>query len=306
MRALTLKIGAVLVLVAGLASAAGCQFVTAVDRDDIPGGEGGAGTGGAGNQGGGGGGGQGGGGGGTDSCTDALQNGAETDVDCGGGSCPPCDAGQRCDGDADCASGTCTGGTCVDTLLISEIRTRGLAGAGDEFIELYNPGNAPVTVTGDWTLEVRGVAQGNCKNTLYIARWNGNGETISAHGHLLIAANGYTQDPAADVVITGGGFLPDAGSVRLLRNADVADAICFHFNQQTQDTLADCPDQPFTCEGTPVQNPHNGSDATNTDESLERGPGGAAGNATDTDDNSADFAVITPAAPQSTASPATP
>ena len=39
-------------------------------------------------------------------CTDGVQNGGETDVDCGG-TCDPCAGGQGCAVDADCAAGVC-------------------------------------------------------------------------------------------------------------------------------------------------------------------------------------------------------
>src|SRR5215831_15178700 len=44
-------------------------------------------------------------------CTDAVKNGTETDVDCGG-VCGPCQLGRGCDVAADCANGNCVGGTC--------------------------------------------------------------------------------------------------------------------------------------------------------------------------------------------------
>jgi hypothetical protein len=44
-------------------------------------------------------------------CTDGLQNGSETGVDCGG-SCPPCANGQGCTSRHDCASAVCTAGIC--------------------------------------------------------------------------------------------------------------------------------------------------------------------------------------------------
>ncbi len=47
------------------------------------------------------------------SCADCTLNGFETDTDCGGDSCPPCDVGLACSVHADCQSGTCTGGACV-------------------------------------------------------------------------------------------------------------------------------------------------------------------------------------------------
>jgi plastocyanin len=46
------------------------------------------------------------------SCTDGLHNGAETDVDCGGGICPPCALTQACGGPTDCSSGVCNAGQC--------------------------------------------------------------------------------------------------------------------------------------------------------------------------------------------------
>jgi parallel beta-helix repeat protein len=44
-------------------------------------------------------------------CSDGVQNGSETDVDCGG-SCPPCANGQGCIGNPDCVSGNCVGNVC--------------------------------------------------------------------------------------------------------------------------------------------------------------------------------------------------
>jgi len=40
-------------------------------------------------------------------CTDGLKNGAETGVDCGGGTCPACAVGGGCAVDTDCASSAC-------------------------------------------------------------------------------------------------------------------------------------------------------------------------------------------------------
>lgn len=46
---------------------------------------------------------------GTSHCTDAILDGDETDIDCGGSSCPKCGSGKTCFVNADCASGTCNG-----------------------------------------------------------------------------------------------------------------------------------------------------------------------------------------------------
>src|SRR5687767_11106886 len=51
-------------------------------------------------------------GGGELSCTDKAKNGKETDVDCGGGACPKCDANRACVDNGDCATGICGKGFC--------------------------------------------------------------------------------------------------------------------------------------------------------------------------------------------------
>ena len=51
--------------------------------------------------------------GGSESCSDKRKNGGETDLDCGGGSCPTCPVGRTCGVNADCSSDLCIGETCV-------------------------------------------------------------------------------------------------------------------------------------------------------------------------------------------------
>lgn len=60
------------------------------------------------------------------SCTDQLQNGTETGIDCGGSVCDPCPAGQACQINADCAAGlTCAGGTCTVQCNASSVQVLG-------------------------------------------------------------------------------------------------------------------------------------------------------------------------------------
>ncbi len=49
----------------------------------------------------------------TPTCGDGLRNGAESDVDCGGGTCPDCQAGGGCEVDGDCTTNYCPSGICV-------------------------------------------------------------------------------------------------------------------------------------------------------------------------------------------------
>jgi hypothetical protein len=51
-------------------------------------------------------------------CTDAMKDWDETDVDCGGPSCPPCGLGKVCAAGADCGSGICSGSVCATSVSI--------------------------------------------------------------------------------------------------------------------------------------------------------------------------------------------
>jgi hypothetical protein len=55
-------------------------------------------------------------------CGDGLSNGDETDVDCGGSSCPPCARDARCVAAADCVTGGCTEGLCVEPTCDDHIQ----------------------------------------------------------------------------------------------------------------------------------------------------------------------------------------
>ena len=46
-------------------------------------------------------------------CTDAIKNGTETDIDCGGATCSKCANDKGCTGVSDCVSGICTAGKCA-------------------------------------------------------------------------------------------------------------------------------------------------------------------------------------------------
>ncbi len=55
-------------------------------------------------------------------CSDGTRNGSETDDDCGGADCQPCDEGGSCDGDTDCSSAVCVDGTCAAATCDDAVR----------------------------------------------------------------------------------------------------------------------------------------------------------------------------------------
>ena len=52
-------------------------------------------------------------------CADGVQDGQETDVDCGGPSCRKCVGGKQCGSPSDCFSGNCAAGTCFELATVS-------------------------------------------------------------------------------------------------------------------------------------------------------------------------------------------
>ena len=64
------------------------------------------------------------------SCTDGAKNGAETDVDCGGGTCGACAIGKKCSLARDCTTNDCTTGTCC--MKSSSMKTTGSVSGSKE------------------------------------------------------------------------------------------------------------------------------------------------------------------------------
>jgi hypothetical protein len=188
-------------------------------------------------------------------------------------------------------SSTSGGTTCsIAHMVISEVRTRGLGGGSDEFIELWNATGSPITLDDTWSVQGRSSTGGS-----YSARWTGSGKTIPAWGHYLLGGSSYTETTADD---TESG-ITDAGGLQLVHGGTTIDTLCTIYDTVTLDST-------YGCEGTPVLNPHDNTANTNTNASVERAPGGGGGNCTDTGNNEADFKAQMPATPQNTASPATP
>ncbi|MGH9943264.1 MAG: PQQ-dependent sugar dehydrogenase [Pyrinomonadaceae bacterium] len=113
-------------------------------------------------------------------------------------------------------------------IIISEFRLRGALGAADEYVELYNRADTPVTVstadgTSGWAL-ARISADGATANTVFVIP---AGTTIPARGHFLVANNtdpgGYSLKDygGTDAVLPDGTFtsdIPDNTGVALFNS----------------------------------------------------------------------------------------
>jgi hypothetical protein len=157
-----------------------------------------------------------------------------------------------------------------------------------------------------WSLKARNATAGmsGCVTAGYGSRFTGGGQTIPAHGHILYAnATGFSESvttPADGTYPTNSG-IPDAASVILVHGSAIVDTLCFYYDTTTLATLTGC-SVPYTCSGTPVQNPHDNTTTTDANESLERKPGGSGGNAVNSGVNANDFATRTTADPHNLSS----
>jgi hypothetical protein len=71
----------------------------------------------------------------THSCTNFIQDGDETDVDCGGATCPRCGDGRLCAANGDCASSMCSATShCQEGAFTVPTDIYAIAGGGELFI----------------------------------------------------------------------------------------------------------------------------------------------------------------------------
>jgi hypothetical protein len=98
-------------------------------------------------------------------CNDGVQNGTESDVDCGGGTCMPCSNGRTCNVGSDCDAGMCSNGHCsgggVVTLPMSA------------FVAPRMYQSAVYPPAGQTGYAVQPIANAQAQHELVI-RWDGN------------------------------------------------------------------------------------------------------------------------------------
>jgi len=91
------------------------------------------------------------------SCTDGVQSGSETGVDCGGGACSACGSGENCLATRDCASGVCLMGACAQPSCTDTIQN------GDES-DTDCGGACPTCLPGQHCKLPTDCAGGDCTN----------------------------------------------------------------------------------------------------------------------------------------------
>jgi len=175
----------------------------------------------------------------------------------------------------------------AEHVVIGEIQLRGTVDHDDEFIELYNPTEAPVDLTG-WSLQYK-----SASGTSF-SRFDLPAASIAAGGYYLVTRPpaDYTGSVPGDttqsvfLMSASGGHLflvPFATNLTSCTDSQIVDKIGYG--------SGDCPEAAASATHAAGQ-------------SLERAPGATAplcGNGTDSDDNSADFDLLTLPDPQNSA-----
>ncbi len=167
-------------------------------------------------------------------------------------------------------------------ILISEVMAGKQGNNNYEFIELYNPGDNLIDLQG-WSLCYR---LATSEDDLPVYSWNSRA-LIPPHGHYLLVRAGEDLGLPADAYFTQG--LNTSGGGLTLRNA----------SGSPEDSLGWGTAPDGFLEGAVAPKIQN-------DYSLERKPGGEAGNTSDTDNNEADFFAQSSPSPQNIGSAAAP
>lgn len=173
-------------------------------------------------------------------------------------------------------------------VVISEFATRGPTAATDEFVELYNPTNAPIDISG-WKLQYKSATG---------TTWNDRGVLpantfIAAHGYFLIANQSYigavTPDFSSGAWNSGTG-MADNGHERIIDASAVeVDLVGWGTAIAPEGTAA--PNHGTSANSLSVERK---ALATSTADSLFTGGAHALlGNGQDTNVNSADYVVQT-------------
>jgi len=184
------------------------------------------------------------------------------------------------------------GGGTVNHLVISQFQ---VAGSTDDFVEIYNPTGAAISLT-NYTVRNLSAAGGIGFSVTFTA-----GRSVASHGYYLAAANGYSGSVTRDDSLGVNNFSGTAGHV-LLVNKTTALTVPYCSDPAIVDKVgyaatATCPEG-GSGHNTPL--PPAGQSCT-------RKPGGSSGSGQDTNVNNDDFLAAAASTPHNSSStPATP
>jgi len=189
----------------------------------------------------------------------------------------------------------------AENLVISELMVQGEGGANDEFIELYNPTNQVVDLSG-WSIQYRGSQAETFQKKNFVS-----GNSIPAHGYFLIANSSYDGHMIADMSHNSFQLSAKGGTVFLVNNQTLLTSAT---SSSIIDKLAYGSGSYLFPEGTEFssvppleQSLERKATATSTAQSLAvNGNHHWQGNSWDTDNNSQDFVLQTQPNPQNSLS----
>ncbi|MFA6042991.1 MAG: lamin tail domain-containing protein [Patescibacteria group bacterium] len=174
-------------------------------------------------------------------------------------------------------------------LLISEIQISGASGfSTDEFVELYNPTDAVITITG-WQLLKR-----TATGTVFPLVEQFEAATVPAHGYFLIAhPTGYTGSVVPDARYSTANSLSSDNSVELVNPLGIVDLVGWGTATHMETAPAPTPGIAKSIERKAL--------STSTKETMRvDGADSFRGNGEDTQNNSLDFLGRDVPQPQST------
>ncbi|HEU4593975.1 MAG TPA: HYR domain-containing protein [Pyrinomonadaceae bacterium] len=122
------------------------------------------------------------------------------------------------------AVGTITDESVASAVIISELRTSGPAGSGDDFVELLNTTDADITVassdaSGGWSIVKSGAG---CSTTPVVVGFIPNGTVIRARGNYLLTGSAYSLGGYATGDATLSADIEDDRNVGLFTTATLA------------------------------------------------------------------------------------
>ncbi len=122
------------------------------------------------------------------------------------------------------AVGTITTNNPAGAILISEIRTFGPGGAGDDFVEIYNNTGSPHTVAASDISAGYGIFRlgATCADTPVLIGTIPNGTVIPTRGHFLLVGSQYSLGAAATGNLTMSTDLAENSNVAIFNTDSVA------------------------------------------------------------------------------------